>query len=96
MRIPPAKRQQRIDPAPEPMPPPVNVEPIAVDKRGVAAMVPLSPRSIERLDAAARMPAGFRLGGRRVWRVADIRRWASLGFPSRKDFEATATAGGGS
>lgn len=72
--------------------------PIAVDKRGVAQMFPLSSRAIERLDAAAKMPAGYRIGGRRVWRVDDLRRWAELGFPCRQEFErvvgAAAMAGG--
>lgn len=72
----------------------MQVEPqtIAVDKAGFAALLPLSVRAIERLDAAAKCPRGFTIGGRRVWRVADLRRWAELGFPCRQEFERLAGA----
>lgn len=62
---------------------------LAVDaKRIVAEVFPdLSLRTWRRLDSSGRCPRGLSLGGRKLWRVTDLERWAAMGFPSRDEFE---------
>lgn len=64
-------------------------EAVAIDaERIVAEVFPdISLRSWRRLDSAHRCPAGFMVGGRKFWRMSDLRRWAELGFPERAEFE---------
>ena len=63
------------------------VEPIAVDARGVELFLPFKVRSWRRMDSSGCCPAGYRVSGRKVWRLSDLRRWAELGFPDRATFE---------
>jgi len=53
---------------------------------------PWTPKAISgrRLDACEKCPAAFNLGQRKLWRVADLQRWADAGFPDRKTFEGRA------
>ncbi|MCG3138057.1 MAG: hypothetical protein HJJLKODD_01914 [Phycisphaerae bacterium] len=60
---------------------------IAVDIKQMTGMFPFSVRTLRRMDSDGRLPAGFKLGGRKLWRVVDLERWAELGFPARTDFE---------
>lgn len=64
---------------------------IAVDAgRIVADVFPdLSLRLWRTWDAAGKIPRGFKIGGsaRKMWRLADLRRWADWEFPARPDFE---------
>jgi hypothetical protein len=53
----------------------------------------ISPRSWARYDTTGKCPAGFRVAGRKLWRVADLQEWADMGFPSREAFEAQRAAG---
>ena len=62
-------------------------EPLAVDARGMSKLVPFSIRTLRRMDAAAKLPRGFKLGARKLWRVSDLRLWAEWGFPERQEFE---------
>lgn len=56
----------------------MHLEPIAVDSRGVVRIFPeLTVRSIDRLVSAGKMPEAFRVGGKRLWRTADLRSWAT-------------------
>lgn len=64
-----------------------RVEPIAVDAESAAAIFSSSLRTYRRWDAMGRCPRGFSLGKKRLWRLSDLRAWASLGFPRRSDFE---------
>jgi hypothetical protein len=63
---------------------------IAVDaERIVTEVFPdFSLRSWRRWDAAGKTPRGFMVGGRKVWRIADLKQWAEWGFPARATFEA--------
>ena len=65
-------------------------EQLAVDARGMSKLVPFSVRTLRRMDSAGRIPKGHRVGGKKLWRVSDLTRWAELGFPDREEFEATA------
>jgi len=51
---------------------PVVREDLLLDVNDVAAMLRRSVRSVYDDVKAGRLPAGFRLGGRRRWRRADI------------------------
>ena len=62
-------------------------EQLAVDARGMSKLVPFSVRTLRRMDAAGKLPRGFKLGARKLWRVSDLRLWAEWGFPERKAFE---------
>ena len=69
---------------------PVVAEAVAVDaNRIVTEIFPdFSLRSWRRWDSAGRCPRGFMVGGRKVWRVSDLKQWAAWGFPDRATFEA--------
>ena len=65
--------------------------PLAHDARAVVRLEfdgCLSLRTWRSMDAAAKTPAGFRVGGKKLWRVRDLQRWSQWGFPNREDFEA--------
>ena len=60
--------------------------PLALDARAAAKMFSLSLRTWRRMDSAGRIPPGFKLGGRKLWRRADLEQWAEWGFPDRAGF----------
>ncbi len=62
-------------------------EQLAVDARGMSRLVPFSIRTLRRMDAAGKLPRGFKLGARKLWRVSDLRLWVEWGFPERRAFE---------
>lgn len=66
---------------------------IAVDVRRMSSLVPFSVRTLRRMDSAGRMPRGFRVGGKKLWRISDLKLWAQLGFPRREKFEALVKSG---
>lgn len=61
---------------------------LAVDAKAAAALFSLGERTWWRLDSAGKIPLGFRVGGRRLWRRQDLERWAAMGFPDRRGFLA--------
>ena len=65
-------------------------EQLAVDVRQMAKMVPFSIRTLRRMDSAGKLPRGHRVGGKKLWRTADLALWAKLGFPNREKFEEMA------
>ena len=62
-------------------------EQLAVDVRQMGKMLPFSVRTLRRMDVAAKIPRGFKVGARKLWRISDLRLWAEWGFPERKAFE---------
>ena len=69
---------------------PDRVEPtqLAVDIKGIAKLVPFAIRTLRRMDSGGKLPRGFKVGGRKLWRVSDLRLWCEWGFPDRTEFEA--------
>ena len=61
---------------------------LAVDVRQMAKMVPFAIRTLRRMDSAGKLPLGFKVGGRKLWRLSDLRLWCEWGFPDRTEFEA--------
>lgn len=61
---------------------------IAVDAETVVSdfFPDLSLRTWRRLDSSGKLPAGFMIGGRKLWRTADLRLWSETGFPDRQEF----------
>jgi hypothetical protein len=69
------------------------VPPLLVSTEDAAAMVALSPASFyRRLSAGEVGPLPLACGGRRLFRVADLRRWVRLGLPGRDAWLALETA----
>lgn len=68
-------------------------EPIALDAAGVSRLFPFGIRTWRRMDAAGKCPRGHKVGQKRLWLVADLKRWAEFGFPTRDDFEAMVEGG---
>lgn len=71
-------------------PSPTSSTLLAIDARRIVAEVfpDFSLRSWRRWDASGECPAGFMIGNRKVWRLVDLRQWASWGFPDRRTFAA--------
>jgi len=69
------------------------MEPLLVTAQQITGgILPVSLANWRRADAAGRIPRGWMVLGRKVWRVDHLKRWVELGCPSRREFEA---AGGG-
>lgn len=64
-----------------------SLEPLGVDAEPASTLFSVSIRTWRRWDAMERCPRGYSLGKKRIWRLSDLRAWASLGFPRRADFE---------
>jgi len=64
----------------EPFPPD---EALLTDAAGVARLLQVSPRHVQKLDASGRLPAGICLGRAKRWRVEEIRRWVQNGCKPR-------------
>jgi predicted DNA-binding transcriptional regulator AlpA len=68
------------------------VEPLLVDTGQAAAICAIGRSTWFRLRSAGRTPAPVKLGGRVLYRLADLRLWVSLGCPPRREFEARRAA----
>jgi predicted DNA-binding transcriptional regulator AlpA len=66
--------------------------PLVVDARHLAAMLCAGIRTVRTWDAAGKLPAPVRIGGRVVWRVSEIRAWLDAGAPDRETWEARRAA----
>src|SRR5262245_54826392 len=87
----------RILPSPDQAPPAaplahlrdrlLAVEPLLVNTDQAAALCAISPASWFRLKSDGKTPAPVKLGGRTLYRLADLKLWVSLGCPDRKTFE---------
>lgn len=60
--------------------------PLAAGFDEVAAMFGISKRTAQRWNSTGRLPSPFRIGGRVLWRIADLTLWTEWGFPSRVEF----------
>ena len=66
--------------------------PLVVDARRLAAMLCAGIRTVRTWDAAGRLPAPLRIGGRVVWRSDEIRAWLAAGAPDRETWAALCAA----
>jgi predicted DNA-binding transcriptional regulator AlpA len=66
---------------------PVGGEPILIDAKELGRLLGRSRASVDRDDAAGRIPRPLRIGGSRRWRLAEIRVWVDAGMPTRDVWE---------
>lgn len=69
-----------------------KLSPLVVDARRLARLLCCGVRSIRTWDAAGKLPAPIRIGGRFVWRLAEIRAWLAAGAPDRETWAALVAA----
>lgn len=62
--------------------------PLVVDAKRLAKLLSAGVRTVRTWDAAGKIPAPIRIGGRVVWRVDEIRAWLTAGAPGRDEWEA--------
>jgi predicted DNA-binding transcriptional regulator AlpA len=62
--------------------------PLVADARRLAPMLSAGLRTLRSWDAAGKLPAPVRIGGRVVWRLDEIRAWLAAGAPCRAEWEA--------
>jgi predicted DNA-binding transcriptional regulator AlpA len=70
------------------------VEPLLVAAAEAARLCGISEASWHRLRAAGKLPSAVRLGGRVLWRVAELRRWCIAGCPDLRTWQALENANG--
>jgi predicted DNA-binding transcriptional regulator AlpA len=66
--------------------------PLVVDARRLARLLCAGIRTVRTWDAAGKLPAPCRIGGRVLWRVAEIRAWLTAGAPDRETWAAIVAA----
>lgn len=66
--------------------------PLVVDARRLAKLLCAALRTVRSWDAAGKLPMPLRIGGRVVWRVAEIKAWLAAGAPDRATWEARKAA----
>ena len=89
-----------IDVLPFGPPVPLHADPAAladapalvVDARRLAKLLDAGVRTVRTWDAAGKLPAPIRLGGKVVWRVDEIRDWLAAGAPRRDEWNARRAA----
>jgi predicted DNA-binding transcriptional regulator AlpA len=66
--------------------------PLAVDAKRLAQLLSAGVRTIRTWDAAGKLPKPFKLGGRTLWYLPEIRAWLRAGAPHRERWEVMKTA----
>jgi predicted DNA-binding transcriptional regulator AlpA len=70
---------------PEPGPKP---EPLAVDIRYLSHLLSTSVATLWRWDASGTLgPQGIKRGGKKLFRLAEVREWVSQGMPDRRTWQ---------
>jgi predicted DNA-binding transcriptional regulator AlpA len=62
--------------------------PLLVGRRELAKQLSISLPTLDRLDSSGNLPQAVRLGGRKLWRLEEIREWVSVNCPPRIEWEA--------
>ena len=65
-----------------------KLSPLVVDAKRLAKLLCAGVRTVRAWDAAGKLPAPIRIGGRVVWRVDEIRAWLAAGAPDRETWDA--------
>jgi len=72
------------------------VEPLAVDIRHLAHLLSTSVATLWRWDSSGTLgPQGIKRGGKKLFRLAEVRDWVSQGMPDRKTWQAIQAARNG-
>ena len=73
---------------------PVNKDIFALSVRSLAERLECSPRHVERMCAAGKLPSPIRMGRAKRWSVDEIKRWIAAGAPDRRTWNAMNSAEG--
>jgi len=68
----------------------MNAEPLLLSIDGASAMLGIPRRSLYAMMNAGKLPASFKLQGRRVFRRDDLLEWVRLGMPSLVKYQVLA------
>ena len=60
-----------------------QIRPVLVRRCQAAAICGLGTSTFDRHDAAGLVPAGGKVGGCKLWAVAELKAWAAHGCPPR-------------
>lgn len=60
--------------------------PVLVRRRGAAALCGMGVSTFDRADAAGLVPVARKVGGCKLWSVAELREWAARGCPPRAEW----------
>jgi len=72
------------------------VEPLAVDIRYLSHLLSTSVATLWRWDSSGTLgPQGIKRGGKKLFRLAEVRDWVSQGMPDRKTWQAIQAARNG-
>lgn len=66
--------------------------PFVVDAKRLAKLLCAGVRTVRTWDAAGKLPAPIRIGGRVVWLMSEIRAWLAAGAPDRETWVAIRAA----
>jgi predicted DNA-binding transcriptional regulator AlpA len=66
--------------------------PLVADARRLARLLSCGVRTVRTWDAAGKLPAPIRIGGRVVWRISEIRAWLAAGAPDRESWASMRAA----
>lgn len=67
-------------------PRPRKPRPVLVRRREAAALCGMGTSTFDRADAAGLIPAARKVGGCKLWSVAELRAWAARGCPPRAEW----------
>jgi len=63
-----------------------NADPLLLSIEQTGKLLNIPRRTLYHLMNAGSLPPSFRLGGRRVFRRADLEKWVGLGMPPLEKF----------
>lgn len=87
------RSRRRLDQAAPPSPAP-SVPPLLYSREQLCEVLGgISRATLDRLQAAGKLPRPLRLGGQRRWRAEEIRAWIGAGMPPAAEWEARQAAG---
>lgn len=65
------------------------IEPLMVDIRYLSHLLSTSVPTLWRWDASGTLgPRGFKRGGKKLFRLSELKQWVKEGMPDRKTWEA--------
>jgi len=71
------------------------LEPLLIGVKELAPLLGISEPTLERWRASGRLGLpGIKMGGRRLWPMAEIREWVESGMPDRETWLALRKANG--
>lgn len=71
-----------------------KVEPLLLGRVELAAALGVSTATLDRLDSAGKVPRAIKLGGRKLWRRAEVEAWLAANAPERAEWELLRTTNG--